>query len=103
MTERKESARRAAKPAAARRAEVDDAAAQNISFSFDGERYELEPIRDWDLDVMEAIEDERYVAAVRAMLGPKQWARFKSKRRTMTDLLDIFGTAEKAAGVRPGE
>ena len=80
----------------AARAEV---TGQPIEFSFDGELYTIEPSIEWDLGVLEAVEEDRIVTAVRLMLGAEQWSRFRSKPRVVRDLNDLFTEAQKAAGI----
>jgi hypothetical protein len=84
----------------AHRAEITD---EGISFEYDGHRYELGNPQRWDLDVFEAVEDQRIVSACKLLLGPAQWARFRRKHRTMPELIAMFTVAWGAAGVSPGE
>lgn len=69
-----------------------------IRFEFDGEEYVIATASDWDVEVLEAFEDGNIVQTVRALLGADQWARFKSKRRTVGDLNDLFQEAQDALG-----
>jgi hypothetical protein len=84
------------------RAEVADG---DIEFEYDGDTYRLADVRKdgWDLGVLEAIEEDKYILAVKRMLGEEQWALFRSKRRGSADLLALFEAAWQAGGVRPGE
>lgn len=70
-----------------------------ISFSFDGVDYIVPPAREWDLDVMESYEDGKIASTCRALLGPGQWAAFRSKKRTVSDLNDLFEAIQKGLGV----
>jgi hypothetical protein len=49
--------------------------------------FTVPPLRLWPVDVYEALEDDRYIEATRALLGPEQWAAFKAStpRPTMED------------------
>lgn len=69
-------------------------------FTFDGEKYSVPPTTEWDLQILEAVEDEKIVAAVRFLLGDKQWAQFKQKKRTVADLTKLFEVITKAAGLQ---
>lgn len=70
-----------------------------IEVEFDGETYTVPPAREWDLDVLEAYEDEKIVATVRGVLGAEQYAKFRSKRRTVGELEDLFLGIQEALGV----
>jgi hypothetical protein len=61
-----------------------------IRFSYDGEQYEIPSAADWDVDALEAFEDQKIITCVRLILGPEQWKRFKAKKRTMGDLNGLF-------------
>lgn len=88
----------------------------DVSFEFDGETYWVPLVDEWDLEVFECQEDGKMVGLVRTLLGEEQYAKFKSevdpdrahglrrkKKRTLPDLLEIFGAATKATGTQPGE
>lgn len=70
-----------------------------ISFDFDGHTYEVPPARDWDLDVLEAYEGGMIATTVRAVLGEEQYQIFRSVKRTVGDLNDLFEEIQKALGV----
>lgn len=69
-------------------------------FTFDGVKYTVDNTMDWDLDVLEAVEDDKIVTIVRTLLGPEQWAKFKSKPRKVADLNDLFQAIAKAVGLQ---
>lgn len=72
---------------------------ESISFEYDGHEYEVPPAREWDLDVLEAYEGGMIATCVRAVLGEEQYAIFRSKKRTVGDLNDLFEEVQKALGV----
>lgn len=72
---------------------------ESTVFEFDGEVYEIPSLLDADLDVMEAFEEGKVVAATRALLGPVGWARFRSKPRTGADLQALFEAMAEALGL----
>lgn len=78
------------------------AEAQNtkVSFDYDDGSYTIAPTKEWSLDVLEAIEDEKIVAALRAILGADQWLLFKSKPRKVEDLNALFEAISKASGLQ---
>lgn len=51
------------------------------TFEFRGTEYTVRNDALDDLDVMEAIEDERYIRAARAILGAEQFGRLKAQMR----------------------
>jgi hypothetical protein len=70
------------------------------AFTFDGVKYSVDNTMDWDLEVLEAVEDDKIVSIVRALLGPDQWAKFKAKPRKVADLNDLFQAIAKAVGLQ---
>jgi hypothetical protein len=70
------------------------------SFTFDGVKYSVDNTMEWDLEVLEAVEDDKIVSIVRALLGPDQWAKFKAKPRKVTDLNELFQAIAKAVGLQ---
>lgn len=76
-----------------------EAKKQNHTFIFDGEKYTVPPTSEWDLDVLEAVEDDKAIAIVRSLLGPVQWAKFKTKPRKVEDLTALFEALAKAVGL----
>ncbi len=89
------------------RANVEAAKAEvngdSIVFEYDGEQYVLPPALDWDVEVFEAGEDGKIVTAVRTLLGDKQWATYKSKKRTLGDTSELWSAALASLGATPGE
>ena len=75
-----------------------DATGQPITFSYDGETYEVPAPALWDLDVLEAAEDGRVTVACRTLLGPAQWATFRSKPRNAKDLGNLYEAVQEAVG-----
>lgn len=70
-----------------------------VSFEYDGETYEIPKTLAWDLDVLEAYEDGRVLACVRALLGDEAWKRYRAKPRTVGDLTDLFEALQGALGL----
>lgn len=78
----------------------DEALKGNHKFTYDGEDYEVPPTSEWDISVIEAVEDEKIVTVVRSILGTAQWAKYKSKPRNVEDLTKFFEALSKAAGLQ---
>lgn len=76
-----------------------EATGSDVEFEFNGITYTVPAsINDQSLDVLEAIEDGRITAAVRAIIGDAQYAVFKSTKPTIGDLNVFFEALQKAAG-----
>lgn len=70
-----------------------------IRFEYDGETYEVAPSSTWDLDILEAYEDGMIVRVIKGLLGPKQYAQFRSKKRTAADVGGLFESMQVAMGL----
>lgn len=60
----------------------------------------------WTVETWEALEDGRFVALMRALLGPEQWAEFKASNpppvlADMSALTDAIATASGFSGGAP--
>jgi hypothetical protein len=65
---------------------------------FNGETYAVPPADDWDLDVLEAIDESRMTTALRALLGDEQYVKFRTTNKKVRDLGEFFTTAGKKVG-----
>lgn len=52
-----------------------------VEFDFEGEHYSIDRENADNLELMEFIEDELYIKAIRGFLGADQWAHWKSVNR----------------------
>ena len=52
-----------------------------LDFKFKGNDYSIRADCMTNMDVLEHLEDGKYILAVRAILGPIQWAQFKDAHR----------------------
>jgi hypothetical protein len=52
-----------------------------IRFTFDKIQYTIDPENADNLELLEFIEDEKYISAIRGYLGADQWAKFKEANR----------------------
>lgn len=52
-----------------------------VSFEHDGATYTIDPENLDNLELFEAIEDEKYLTATRGFLGKAQWKAFKDANR----------------------
>jgi len=67
-----------------------DATGELIEFVYDGQPYAVPPASAWDLEALDAFEDNKVSTCVRLILGEAQWKTFRAKRRTVGDLNGIF-------------
>ena len=58
-----------------------DAQDKVIEVDFDGEHYTIDREHADDLELMEYVEDEQYIKALRGYLGRDQWDRYKDSHR----------------------
>jgi hypothetical protein len=73
-----------------------DATNADFSVEFNGDTYSVPPADDWDLDVLEAIDDGLMTKALRALLGSDQYAKFRASNKKVRDLGAFFDVAGKA-------
>jgi hypothetical protein len=76
-----------------------DATGTPTDVEFNGETYSVPPADDWDIDVLEAIDDQRMTHALKALLGEDQYATFRKGNRKVSALgefLNVAGEAVKA-------
>lgn len=52
-----------------------------VSFEYDGETYTIDPANVDNLELYEAVEDEKYLTAARGFVGKDQWSKFKDTHR----------------------
>jgi hypothetical protein len=76
-----------------------EATDQPVSFSYDGKDYTISPSSEWSLDALEAFEDEKVIRFVRLVLGPVQWAAFKSTSPKVQDFNDFMEALGEASGI----
>ncbi|MFJ4960987.1 hypothetical protein ACIP6P_00710 [Streptomyces sp. NPDC088729] len=72
-----------------------DATGKPFLVEFNGDTFEVPPSEAWDIDVLEAIDDQRLTHAVKALLGTKQYAAFRVTNKKVADLGAFFEAASK--------
>ncbi|MFF4952282.1 hypothetical protein [Streptomyces chattanoogensis] len=75
-----------------------DATGEMHKVTFNGQVFNVPPAEDWDLEVLEAIDESRMTAALRALLGDVQYAKFREKNKKVRDLGAFFEVAGKKVG-----
>jgi tRNA U38,U39,U40 pseudouridine synthase TruA len=76
-----------------------DALGTPTEVEFNGETYSVPPSDDWDIDVLEAIDDQKMTHALKALLGEDQYAKFRKSNRKVSALgefMNVAGEAVKA-------
>jgi tRNA U38,U39,U40 pseudouridine synthase TruA len=75
-----------------------DATGTPTAIEFNGETYDVPASEEWDIDVLEAIDDQRMTHALKSLLGEDQYATFRKSNRKVADLAKFFEVAGKAVG-----
>lgn len=65
-----------------------EAAARGVTFTYDDVKYVVGPEAATDLELLEAMEDQRWIAACRGYLGKPQWDAFKEAHRDADGRID---------------
>ena len=73
------------------------------TFTYDGVEYTVPAAKDWPLTVIRAQENGKMLAAIEALLGDKQWAKFESTPRTMGDFEKLVEALFDATDLDPKE
>lgn len=74
-----------------------------VNFKFDGEDYTFDKRDMNDVDILELFEIDKVVTPIKMLLGDKQWAQFKSKKRTAEELGALAEAMFAEVGTTPGE
>lgn len=89
---------------AARKAEAHPEEIQTVTFTYGDREYTIERDRLNNIELFEAIEDQRYITATKGFLGDDQWEAFKDANRTedgrvpMEHLEGLLNAMMKAVG-----
>jgi hypothetical protein len=75
-----------------------DVTGKPFSVEFNGDTYEVAPAEEWDLDVLEAIDENKLTHALKALLGDEQYATFRATNKKVKDLGAFFDVAGKQVG-----
>lgn len=76
----------------------EDATGTGTAVEFNGDTFLVPPAEDWDIDILEAIDDQRMTHALKALLGEDQYAKFRKTNRKVTQLGEFFAVAGKQVG-----
>lgn len=75
-----------------------DATGEAREVEFNGETYVVPTADDWDIGVLEAIDEQRMTHALKALIGEEQYARFRKSNRKVRDLGNFMNAAAKVVG-----
>ncbi|MBA9050785.1 MULTISPECIES: hypothetical protein [Streptomyces] len=75
-----------------------DVTGETFAVEFNGETYDVAPAEEWDLDVLEAIDDNKLTHALKALLGAEQYTKFRAANKKVRDLGAFFDAAGKKVG-----
>lgn len=67
---------------------------KSIEFEHGGRTYSISPDVADNLELFEAIEDEKYMTAIRGFVGPEQWQLYKDDHRTPDGRVPVEGFEE---------
>lgn len=76
-----------------------EALGRGTQVRFEDHTYTIAPAEEWDVEAIEAAEAGQLATACRLLLGDDQWAAFKSKKRTLSDLAALFEAVQSAFGI----
>lgn len=65
---------------------------------FNGETYAVPAADDWDIDILEALDDQNMTHAIKALLGAEQYTKFRASNRKVPALGEFFSAATKVVG-----
>lgn len=65
---------------------AEQARGEAVTVVFDGETYTLPVKEDWDIAILEAAEEGRVSTIMRLLLGPEQYAKFRSRHTKIREL-----------------
>lgn len=77
-------------------AKRDEATGSATSVEFNGHTYTVPPSDDWDIDVLEAIDDQRMTHALKALLGDDQYGEFRKHNKKVREMGEFMQRATEA-------
>jgi hypothetical protein len=74
--------------------------ATTVTVPWRGRTFTVPPQPQWPVEVWESLEDGKFVAVLRAILGPAQWETFKSSSPppVLADMSALTDAIAKASG-----
>lgn len=75
-----------------------EALAENVDVKFGGATYTVPSAEEWDIDVLEAIDNEKITHALKSLLGDEQYVAFRKAHSKAKDLSAFLEVVIKAVG-----
>lgn len=76
---------------------------ENITFEYEGDSYTVPPGKQWPLECVEAQEEGKLTACVRALLGEKEYKKLREKCKTVADFDDFMNALFDALDLDSGK
>jgi hypothetical protein len=76
-----------------------EALGEKVPFTFDGVEYVVDPTSEWEYEVLEAFEEGKISAFLKALLGTEQHDKFKAGKPRVADLNRFVEAIQKALGI----
>lgn len=70
-----------------------------ITVTWKGKTYKVKPSTQWDIEVLEAMEDGKMTKILQGVLEGDGYARLRATRPLVSELGDLFDKIQKALGV----
>lgn len=77
-----------------------EATKDTVSFAWNGVDYELVPTSEWDLSVLEAMEDGKITHILRGVIAGDGYARLSATKPKLAELTELFESIQAALGVQ---
>jgi hypothetical protein len=75
-----------------------EALLSGVDIIFGGHTYAVPPYRGWSIDVLTAVDEQKYVRALEGILGADQWAEFRGRHATIGELEDFLSLVMEDSG-----
>lgn len=69
-----------------------------VLVQYEGHEYVIQPAEDWDIDVLEAQENEQYITMLKLILGDEQYRAWKGRGRKVKEFNDFVTAILHAVG-----
>lgn len=76
-----------------------DVSDKPITITWKGKTYRLKPASEWNIEVLEAMEDGKMTGILRGVLEGDGYARLRATKPLVTELEELFGKIQKALGI----
>ena len=77
-----------------------EAVGTGFTVTYNGTDYLVPPSEDWDIAVLEALDDQKLTYVIRALLGAEQYKVFRANNHRIKDLNAFFELVQKATNAK---